>query len=80
MAKNRMVCNYAFYFGAEKDNISEIKKVEKLRGCCGVKVFVGSSTGTLLVSNHKDIQNIMKNTKKMISFHSEDEDLLNVRK
>ena len=80
MAKNRMVCNYAFYFGAEKDNISEIKKVEKLRGCCGVKVFVGSSTGTLLVSNHKDIQNIMKNTKKMISFHSEDEDLLNIRK
>ena len=80
MAKNRMVCNYAFYFGAEKDNISEIKKVEKLRGCCGVKVFVGSSTGTLLVSNHKDIQNIMKNTKKMISFHSEDEDLLNTRK
>ena len=80
MAKNRMVCNYAFYFGAEKDNIAEIKKVEKLRGCCGVKVFVGSSTGTLLVSNHKDIQNIMKNTKKMISFHSEDEDLLNIRK
>ncbi len=80
MAKNRMVCNYAFYFGAEKDNIAEIKKVEKLRGCCGVKVFVGSSTGTLLVSSHKDIQNIMKNTKKMISFHSEDEDLLNIRK
>ena len=59
MAKNRMVCNYAFYFGAEKDNISEIKKVEKLKGCCGVKVFVGSSTGTLLVSNHKE-RNILK--------------------
>ena len=54
-AKKRMHCNYAFYFGAEKDNIKEIKKVEKVKGCCGVKVFVGSSTGTLLVSNHNDI-------------------------
>ena len=63
MAKNRMVCNYAFYFGAEKDNISEIKKVEKLRGCCGVKVFVGSSTGTLLVSNHKDQLSIYSKSK-----------------
>ena len=80
LAKNRMHCNYAFYFGAEKNNIQEIKKVEKLDGCCGVKVFVGSSTGTLLVSNYDDIKRIMKNTKKMISFHSEDEDELLKRK
>ena len=80
LAKNRMHCNYAFYFGAEKNNIAEIKKVEKLDGCCGVKVFVGSSTGTLLVSNYDDIKRIMKNTKKMISFHSEDEDELIKRK
>ena len=79
-AKNRMHCNYAFYFGAEKDNIKEIKKVEKVRGCCGVKVFVGSSTGTLLVSNHNDIEKIMRSTNKMISFHSENEDMLITRK
>ncbi len=79
-AKKRMHCNYAFYFGAEKDNIKEIKKVEKLKGCCGVKVFVGSSTGTLLVSNHTDIEKIMRATKKMISFHSENEDMLISRK
>ena len=79
-AKKRMHCNYAFYFGAEKDNIKEIKKVEKIKGCCGVKVFVGSSTGTLLVSNHSDIEKIMRSTKKMISFHSENEDLLISRK
>ncbi len=79
-AKKRMHCNYAFYFGAEKDNIKEIKKVEKIKGCCGVKVFVGSSTGTLLVSNHADIEKIMRSTKKMISFHSENEDLLISRK
>ena len=79
-AKKRMHCNYAFYFGAEKDNIKEIKKVEKVKGCCGVKVFVGSSTGTLLVSNHNDIEKIMRATKKMISFHSENEDMLITRK
>ena len=79
-AKGRMHCNYAFYFGAEKDNIKEIKKVERVKGCCGVKVFVGSSTGTLLVSNHEDIERIMRSTKKMISFHSENEDMLISRK
>jgi dihydroorotase len=79
-AKKRMHCNYAFYFGAEKDNIKEIKKVEKVKGCCGVKVFVGSSTGTLLVSNHNDIEKIMRSTNKMISFHSENEDMLITRK
>ncbi len=79
-AKNRMYSNYAFYFGAEKNNIKEINKVEKLNGCCGIKVFVGSSTGTLLVSNYEDIGRIMKNTRKIIAFHSEDEDELNRRK
>ena len=79
-AKNRMYSNYAFYFGAEKNNIKEINKVEKLDGCCGIKVFVGSSTGTLLVSNYEDISRIMKNTRKIIAFHSEDEDELNRRK
>ena len=79
-AKNRMFCNYAFYFGAEKDNTAEIKKVEKEDGCCGIKVFVGVSTGTLLVENYSDIKKIMKSTKKMISFHSEDQGVLNKRK
>ena len=80
LAKNRMFCNYAFYFGAEKENLDEIRKVEKIDGCCGIKVFVGSSTGNLLVSNYEDIKKIMKNTKKIISFHSEDENELNKRK
>ena len=79
-AKNRMFCNYAFYFGAEKDNRAEIKKVEKEDGCCGIKVFVGISTGTLLVENYEDIKKIMKSTKKMISFHSEDQGELDKRK
>ena len=79
-AKNRMFCEHAFYMGAERDNIAEIKKVEKLDGCCGIKIFVGSSTGNLLVSDFSDVGNIIKKTRKRVSLHSEEENLLNARK
>jgi len=46
LAKNRMFSNYAFYFGATPQNMEDLKKVDKLEGCCGVKLFAGSSTGT----------------------------------
>ena len=47
LAKNRMFSNYAFYFGATSQNMDDLKKVDKLEGCCGVKLFAGSSTGNL---------------------------------
>ena len=47
LAKNRMFSNYAFYFGATPQNMEDLKKVDKLEGCCGVKLFAGSSTGNL---------------------------------
>ena len=52
-AKNRMFCNYAFYFGATPNNMKELAGVDTLKGCCGVKLFAGSSTGNLLVSQRK---------------------------
>ena len=42
-----MFSNYAFYFGATPNNMDDLKKVDKLEGCCGVKLFAGSSTGNL---------------------------------
>ena len=51
LAKNRMFSNYAFYFGATPQNMDDLKKVNKLEGCCGVKLFAGSSTGNLLVKD-----------------------------
>ena len=51
LAKNRMFCNYAFYFGATPQNIDDLKKLNNLEGCCGVKLFAGSSTGNLLVKD-----------------------------
>ena len=49
LAKDRMFCNYAFYFGATPTNQAELSKLKNLEGCCGVKLFAGSSTGNLLV-------------------------------
>ena len=79
-AKNRMFCNYAFYFGATPDNMKELALVNTLEGCCGVKLFAGSSTGNLLVSQEKDIDKVISNSSKIISVHSEDENILLSRK
>ena len=48
-AKNRMHSNYAFYFGATPQNTEQLAQLKKVEGCCGVKLFAGSSTGNLLV-------------------------------
>ena len=79
-AKNRMYCNYAFYFGATPNNMKELAAVNTLEGCCGVKLFAGSSTGNLLVSQEKDIEKVISNSSKIISVHSEDENILLSRK
>ena len=79
-AKNRMFCNYAFYFGATPNNMKELAIVDTLKGCCGVKLFAGSSTGNLLVSQEKDIDKVISNSSKIISVHSEDENILLSRK
>ncbi len=79
-AKGRMYCNYAFYFGATEKNSADLNFVKNLKGCCGVKMFVGSSTGDLLVKNDEHIEQVIKNSPKIVSIHSEDENLLNDRK
>ena len=80
LAKDRMFCNYAFYFGATPQNMEDLKKVDTLDGCCGVKLFAGSSTGNLLVKDEKDIEKVISNSSKIVAIHSEDEDILNIRK
>ena len=80
LAKNRMYCNYAFYFGATPDNHKDLSELKNLEGCCGVKLFAGSSTGTLLVDKEKDIEKVFEKTSKIVSVHSEDEEILNLRK
>lgn len=79
-AKNNMHCNYAFYFGATNENSNKLSFLNGLDGCCGVKMFVGSSTGDLLVKEDFYIEQVIKNSPKIVSVHSEDEDMLLARK
>ncbi len=80
LARNRIWCNIGFFIGASEKNKYELKDLEKLKGCCGIKIFMGSSTGDLLVSNEESIFEILTSTKGPIAVHAEDEDLLNQRK
>jgi len=80
LAKDRMFCNYAFYFGATPDNQDELADLKNLEGCCGIKLFAGSSTGNLLVQHEADIEKVFESSSKVVSVHSEDEEILNVRK
>ena len=80
LAKDRMHSNYAFYFGATPDNVDQLSKLKKLKGCCGVKLFAGSSTGKLLVDKEADIEKVISNSDRVVSIHSEDEEILNIRK
>jgi len=80
LAKNRMYCNYAFYFGATPDNATELENLKDLEGCCGIKLFAGSSTGNLLVQHEEDIEKVFKSSSKVVSVHSEDEEILNINK
>ena len=80
LAKNRMYCNYAFYFGATPDNAVELAELKDLEGCCGIKLFAGSSTGNLLVQYEEDIEKVFKSSSKVVSVHSEDEEILNMNK
>ena len=79
-AKNRMHSNYAFYFGATPDNINQLAKLKDVEGCCGVKLFVGSSTGNLLVDKEADIEKVISSSDRIVSIHSEDEDIIKLRK
>ena len=80
LAKNRMYCNYAFYFGATADNSEDLASLKSLEGCCGIKLFAGSSTGNLLVAEEDDIDKVFQNSSKVVAVHSEDEAILNKNK
>ena len=76
----RMYCNHAFYFGATAENYEILKKLKNLEGCCGIKLFAGSSTGNLLVDKEEDIEKVFKYASKVVAVHSEDEEILKLRK
>jgi dihydroorotase len=79
-AHGRMHCDHAFYVGATPQNIGALAELERMPGVCGIKAFLGSSTGTLLLNKEEDILAMLKAGKRRVAVHSEDEDRMISRK
>jgi dihydroorotase len=79
-AKARMHCDFAFWVGGTHDNVADLPDLERLPGAVGIKVFMGSSTGKLLVADDPGVLAILKQIRRRAAFHSEDEPRLNERK
>lgn len=75
MAAGKSVANFSFYLGATNNNLEELKKVDK-NHVCGVKIFMGSSTGNMLVDNERALQQIFAEVDMIIATHCEKEDII----
>ncbi len=75
MAASKSMANYSFYLGATNDNLAELKRVNK-KEVCGVKVFMGSSTGNMLVDNERALQEIFAEVDMLVATHCEKEEII----
>ena len=72
-AHHRMHCDFAFYVGATRENTKDLGELEMLAGVVGVKVFMGSSTGSLLIEDDEGVRAVLKSIRRRAAFHAEDE-------
>ena len=72
-ARDRMWTDHAFYIGGTHGNAAYLGELERLPGCCGVKVFMGASTGDLLIADDDGVREVLSNVSRRATFHSEDE-------
>ncbi len=72
-AHHRMHCDFAFYVGATRENTKDLGELERLPGVAGVKVFMGSSTGSLLIADDEGVRGVLRAIRRRAAFHSEDE-------
>ncbi len=79
-AHHRMHCDFAFWVGGTHENVAQLAELERAPGAAGIKVFVGSSTGSLLVEDDAGVRAILKAIRRRAAFHSEDEPMLRARK
>lgn len=79
-AKNRAWVDHAFFVGGSPENIDQLADLELLPGCCGIKIFMGSSTGNLLVDDESHLDRILAKGRRRIAIHAEDEARLKERK
>ena len=71
-----MVVDHAFYMGATRENTADLADLERLPGVCGVKVFMGASTGNLLIEDDEGVEAVLRSGTRRAAFHSEDEYIL----
>ncbi len=81
MANYTSAANYSFYMGVSNDNADEVLKTnDKKKDVCGVKIFMGSSTGSMLVDNHMTLNRIFSESELLIATHCEDERIIEANK
>ena len=73
-ARNRMWCDHAFYVGATAANAESLGELEQLPGTAGVKIFMGASTGDLLVAEDENLARVLRSGKRRVAIHAEDEE------
>lgn len=78
-AHHRMWCDHAFYVGATADNTHQLAELERLPGAAGIKVFMGASTGDLLVSDDAALARVLANGRRRVAIHAEDEARMQAR-
>jgi len=79
-AHHRMWCDHAFYVGATGDNAEQLGELERIPGTAGVKIFMGASTGSLLVAEDEALARVLAHGSRRVAIHSEDEARMNDRK
>ncbi|MBK9071340.1 MAG: dihydroorotase [Myxococcales bacterium] len=79
-AAGRAACDIGFFVGATPHNVHDLDTLEELPACVGVKVFMGSSTGRLLVASDEDLAQVLSHGRRRVALHAEDEDRLRLRK
>ncbi|MBC6415100.1 MAG: dihydroorotase [Bdellovibrionales bacterium] len=79
-AEKKSWCDFAFYLGAVKENKNQLVEWEGTRACPGVKIFLGHSTGNLVLEDEESLRAVFKNRKRITAIHSEDESRLRERR
>ncbi len=78
--RDRAWCDYGLYVGATAENAEALAELELMPACCGVKLFMGSSTGDLLVSDEQNLRNVLFGGRRRMAVHCEDETRLRDRR
>ena len=78
-AHHRMYCDHAFYVGATAENAEELGELERVPGTAGIKIFMGASTGSLLVAQDEQLARVLAHGRRRVAIHAEDEARMNAR-